>query len=288
MPEQIQDPVVVSDFAETAQLWLATQGLAFAMKLVAALAIFFIGRWLIGIICRLAGGALDRAKVDPTLRGFLVRIVQVLLLLFVILASLDQLGVKTTSLVAVLGAAGLAVGLAMQGSLSNFAAGVMIIIFRPFKVGNFIDAGGVKGIVEEISIFHTHLRTPDNLAVIVPNSQISGGTITNFSAKDTRRCDLTIGVSYDDDLRVAKEVIWKVLNADERILQDPKPIVGVMNLGESSVDIVVWPWVKASDFLQVKFYLNETIKRELEAAGCSIPYPQRDVHLHAVAAKSQA
>ncbi len=288
MPEQTQQITAVSEFAETIQVWLATQGMAFAIKLVAALAIFFIGRWIVGLVCRLVGGAMDRAKVDPTLRGFLVRIVQVLLLTFVILASIDQLGVRTTSLVAVLGAAGLAVGLAMQGSMANFAAGVMIIIFRPFKVGNFIDAGGVKGIVEEISIFHTHLRTPDNLAVIVPNSQINGGAITNFSAKDTRRCDVTIGVSYDDDLKVAKDVIWKVLNADERILKEPAPIVGVMNLGESSVDIVVWPWVNASDFLAVKFHLNETIKSELEAAGCSIPYPQRDVHLHNVAPKSAA
>jgi len=229
---------------------------------------------------------LDRAKVDATLRGFFVRIVHVLMRIFVVLAELNHLGVKTTSRVAVLGAAGLAVGLAMQDSLSNFSAGVMIILFRPFQVGNFINAGGVERIVEEISIFHTHLRTPDKLKVIVPNSQINGGAIASFSAKDTRRCDMTVGVSYDDDLKVAKGVNWKVLNEDERILKEPKTIVGVMNFGESSVDIVVWPWVKASDFLNVNFHLNEVIKCELEAVGCSIPFPQRDVHLHSLVPKT--
>lgn len=283
MPEE--NNALVSLF-EPVKLWLATQGLEFFLRLVTAVLIFLIGRWIAARLCRFFDRGMERGHVDPTLRSFLVRIVQVLLLVVVVLAALDRVGVKTTSLVAIIGAAGLAIGLAMQGSLSNFAAGVMIILFRPFKVGNFIDAGGVKGIVEEISIFHTHLRTPDNLKVIVPNSQINGGTITNFSAKDTRRCDMTVGVSYDDDLKAAQAAIWRVLNADERILKDPAPIVGVMNLGESSVDIVVWPWVKAPDFLAVKFHLNEAIKAELEAAGCSIPYPQRDVHLHTVAAST--
>lgn len=182
---------------------------------------------------------LDRVKVDATLRGFFVRIVHVLMRIFVVLAELNHLGVKTTSRVAVLGAAGLAVGLAMQDSLSNFSVGVMIILFRPFQVGNFINAGVVKRIVKEISIFHTHRRTPDKLKVIVSNSRINGGAIADFSAKDTRRCDMTVGVSYDNDLKVAKDVNWKVLNKDERIPKEPKPIVGVMSLGESSVDIVV-------------------------------------------------
>ncbi len=266
-------------FASTAIDWLAVNGIDWAIRIVSALAIFFIGRWLASFASRLIVKALEKAKVEITLSKFLARIAHVLLLVVVILASLEKLGVSTTSFVAIVGAAGLAIGLAMQGSLSNFAAGVMIIIFRPFSVGNFIDAGGVKGIVEEISIFHTKLRTPDNLAVIVPNAQINGGAITNFSAKDQRRIDITFGVSYDDDLKVAKATIWKVLNSDERILKEPAPIVGVMNLGESSVDIVCWAWVKSPDFLQTKFFLNETVKTELEAAGCSIPYPQRDVHL---------
>jgi small conductance mechanosensitive channel len=181
--------------------------------------------------------------------------------------------------VAIIGAAGLAIGLAMQGSLSNFAAGVMIILFRPFKIGDFIDAGGVKGIVEEISIFTTNLRTPDNLAVIVPNSAITGGSITNFAAKETRRIDLTFGIAYDDDISVAKKAIWEVLNADERILKDPAPIVGVMELADSSVNLIVWPWVQRTDFLTTKMDLNEKIKAAIEGAGCSIPFPQRDVHL---------
>jgi small conductance mechanosensitive channel len=272
------DSTFFNSFLEPVKLWLATQGLEFLLGLVSAAVIFVVGRWLTGRLSRLVGRGLERAKVDATLRAFLVRIVQVLLLVVVVLAALDRLGVKTTSLVAIIGAAGLAIGLAMQGSLSNFAAGVMIIFFRPFRAGDFIDAGGVKGIVEEISIFHTHLRTPDNLKVIVPNAQVNGGAITNFSAKDTRRCDFTVGVSYEDDLKVAKEAIWGVLRADARILQDPAPIVGVMNLGESAVEIVIWPWVKAGDFLAVKFDLNEGVKAALEAAGCTIPYPQRDVH----------
>lgn len=277
MPENTS--TTFQDIIDSTLAWLAGNGREFLLNLLVALVIFFVGKWVAKKLSRVVAGMLERGKVDATLCRFIARIVHVLLLTVVVLAALDRLGVKTTSLVAIIGAAGLAVGLAMQGSLSNFAAGVMIIIFRPFKVGNFIDAGGTKGIVEEISIFHTIMRTPDNLAVIVPNSQINSGVITNFSAKDTRRVDITFGVSYDDDLKVAKETIWKVLNSDERILKDPAPIVGVMNLGESSVDIVCWAWVKSADFLQVKFFLTETVKTELEAAGCSIPFPQRDVHL---------
>lgn len=269
-------------YAEMVREWLTVNGIGWAVRLVAAIAIFVIGRWVAKWIAAAFSRALDRAHVDPTLGRFLTRIVHTLLIVVVVLAAVDKVGVRTTSLVAIIGAAGLAIGLAMQGSLSNFAAGVMIILFRPFKVGNFIDAGGVKGIVEEIGIFHCYLRTPDNLAVIVPNSKISSDAITNFSAKETRRIDLTIGVSYGDNLKVAQETIWKVLNAEPRILKDPAPIVGVMNLGESSVDLVVWSWVKASDFLSTKFFLNETLKAELEAAGCTIPFPQRDVHLYPV------
>jgi small conductance mechanosensitive channel len=268
--------------------WLATQGVAFAVKLLAAVAIFVIGRWVIGFVAKLLTRALDRAKVDATLSKFLVRIVSVVLLVGIVIAALDTLGFKTTSLVAILGAAGLAIGLALQGSLSNFAAGVMIIIFRPFRVGDFIEAAGTSGIVEEISIFHTIMRTPDNRGVVVPNSSITSGTIVNLAAKDTRRVDLTFSVAYDDDLKAAQAAIWRVLNADERILKDPAPIVGVMTLAESSVDIVVWPWVKRTDFLVVKFHLLEAIKAELEAAGCSIPFPQRDVHLIPMESKKPA
>jgi small conductance mechanosensitive channel len=157
-----------------------------------------------------------------------------------------------------------------------------LMIFRPFKMGDFIDAGGVKGIVEEIGIFTVNLRTPDNLAVIVPNSAVTGGSITNFAAKETRRVDLTFGIAYEDNIAEAKRAIWEVLNADERILKDPEPIVGVMELADSSVNLVVWPWVERANYLTVKMDLNERIKAAIEAAGCSIPFPQREVHLRQV------
>lgn len=271
---------------DAVQTWLATEGLAFGIRLLGAILIFIVGRWLVKLMGGVISRALTKAKLDDTLNRFVTRITSVLLLLVVIMAALDMIGIRTTSLVAIIGAAGLAIGLAMQGSLSNFAAGVMIILFRPFKIGDFIDAGGVKGIVEEISIFTTNLRTPDNLAVIVPNSAITGGSITNFAAKETRRIDLTFGIAYDDDISVAKKAIWEVLNSDERILKDPAPIVGVMELADSSVNLIVWPWVKRADFLTTKMDLNEKIKAAIEGAGCSIPFPQRDVHLFPAPANS--
>lgn len=275
----------LQNLVDTVQVWLATEGLAFGIRVLGALVIFFIGKWVAKFVSGLVAGALTRAHVEATLNRFFTRIAYSLLLVVVVMAALDMVGVKTTSLVAIIGAAGLAIGLAMQGSLANFAAGILIIVFRPFKIGDFIDAGGVKGIVEEISLFTTNLRTPDNLGVIVPNAAITGGSITNFAAKETRRVDLTFGISYDDDIATAKRVIWEVLKADERILKDPAPIVGVMELADSSVNIVVWPWVARADFLNVKFDLNERIKAALEAAGCTIPFPQRDVHLHTIEPK---
>ena len=268
-----------TDNISSAQDWLGTNGIDWAINIGLALAIFIIGRIVVNILTGLIRKAFKRANVDDTLAGFLAKIANILMLAVVVMAALEKLGVQTTSLVAILGAAGLAVGLALQGSLANFSSGVMIIIFRPFKVGDFVEAGGTKGIIESISIFNTIMRTPQNQVVIVPNAQITGGTITNYSIKETRRIDLTMGVSYDDDLKLAKDTIWKVLNSDERILKDPEAIVGVMNLGESSVDIVVWFWVKSPDFLMTKMDMTERLKTELEGAGCSIPYPQSDVHM---------
>jgi len=262
------------------QEWLITHGTQWGINIVMALAIFVIGRMIANFLTGMIRKAFERGGMDATLSGFLSKIANILMVVVVVMAALSRLGINTTSFVAILGAAGLAVGLALQGSLGNFASGVMIIFFRPYKVGDFIEAGGTKGIVEEISIFNTNMRTPQNQVVICPNGQITGGTIVNYSVKDTRRIDLTMGVSYDDDLKVAKETIWNVLNADERVLKDPEAIVGVMNLGESSVDIVVWFWVKSPDFLMTKLDMTERLKVELEAAGCSIPYPQRDMHVY--------
>ncbi len=259
--------------------WLMTDGVDWAINIVMALAIFVIGRMIVGILTGMLRKASKKSGMDDTLSGFLCKIANILMVLVVIMAALGKLGINTTSFVAILGAAGLAVGLALQGSLANFASGVMIIFFRPCKVGDFIEAGGTKGIVEEISIFNTNMRTPQNQVVIIPNGQVTGGTIVNYSVKETRRIDLTMGVSYDDDLKVAKETIWNALNSDERILKDPEAIVGVMNLGESSVDIVVWFWVKSPDYLMTKMDMIERLKGDLEAAGCSIPYPQSDVHM---------
>ncbi|MDA7916816.1 mechanosensitive ion channel [Opitutaceae bacterium] len=268
-----------TEITNAVKQWLMTDGVDWAINIVMALAIFVIGRMIANILTGALRKAFKKGGMDDTLSGFLCKIANILLVLVVVMAALGKLGINTTSFVAILGAAGLAVGLALQGSLANFASGVMIIFFRPYKVGDFIEAGGTKGIVEEISIFNTNMRTPQNQVVIVPNGQITGGTIVNYSVKETRRIDLTMGVSYDDNLKVAKETILNALNSDERILKDPEAIVGVMNLGASSVDIVVWFWVKSPDFLMTKMDLTERLKTDLEAAGCSIPYPQSDVHM---------
>jgi small conductance mechanosensitive channel len=272
----------VDTYVTTVTDWLAVNGLAWGFRIVGALLVFLIGRWVTSLLLRWLDRGLARGNVETTLARFISRLAGVMLLVVVVLASLDLVGIRTTSVVAIIGAAGLAIGLALQKSLSNFAAGVMIILFKPFRVGNFIDAGGIKGIAEEISIFHTILRTPDNLQVIVPNSRISEGPITNFSAKPTRRIDLTIGVSYRDDLKVAQAAIRRVVEGNPNILTDPAPVIGTDNLGASAVEIVVRVWVKSPDFLTTKFYLVEHLKTELEQAGCSIAYPQQDVHLYPV------
>jgi small conductance mechanosensitive channel len=201
------------------------------------------------------------------------------LMVFVVLAALGKLGIQTTSLIAVIGAAGLAVGLALQGSLSNFAAGVLLIIFKPFKVGDFIQAGGVTGTVTEIQIFTTILNAPDNRKEIVPNAQITGGSITNFSAIENRRIDLVFGISYNDNMKTAKEALEEVVAADPRILKDPKPVIAVSELGDSSVNLVCRPWVKPTDYWAVYFDVVEKGKEALEKKGITIPFPQQDVHV---------
>jgi small conductance mechanosensitive channel len=252
----------------------------FGIQIVTAIIIFYVGRWLARKLTDLLQRGLERAGTDPTLVGFFRNIVYFGLLIMVIIAAVGQLGVQTTSFIAVLGAAGLAVGLALQGSLANFAAGVLMIIFRPFKAGDFIDAAGTAGVVEEIQLFTTRMRTPDNKTIIIPNAQITAGTITNFSARDTRRLDLVFGVSYSDDLDKVKRVIREVLADEPRLLPDPEPLVGILELGDSSVNFAVRPWVNSSNYWPVFFELQEAMKKRFDKEGISIPFPQRDVHLY--------
>lgn len=254
-------------------------GLKYGVKIVIALAIFIIGKWLASKATHFIQAVMRKSRMEETLIRFFGNIINGAILAFVVIASLNQLGVNTTSLAAVIAAAGLAVGLALQGSLSNLAAGVMLIVFRPFKVGDFINAGGAEGKVEEISIFTTNMTTIDNKHVIVPNNEITGGVITNFSAKETRRIDLIIGVSYDDDLAKTKTVLADVIDNEPRILKDPAPTIGVLELADSSINFAVRPWVNTSDFWPTRFDLLQAIKERLDAEGISIPFPQRDVHM---------
>jgi len=252
----------------------------YGINIIAAIAIYIIGKWVAGRVKNLVVRLMEKSSVDAILVKFVSNMAYGALLVFVVLAALSRLGIETTSFIAVLGAAGLAVALALQGSLANFAAGVLMIIFRPFKVGDFIEAAGIAGVVEEVSIFTTHVRSGDNKAIIVPNGSVMASTIVNYSAKDTRRIDLVIGIGYDSDIQLAKNILNGILDADDRILKDPEPTVGVLELADSSVNFAVRPWVNTADYWPVCFDLNETIKSRFDAEGISIPYPQRDVHLY--------
>ena len=274
-----ESPQSVSEIASSMKAYIAENGMDFLLNILAAAAIFFIGRWVARFVADLALKTMDKAKLDHTLGRFVRNLLYVALLVFVIIAALSRLGVQTASFIAIVGAAGLAVGLALQGSLANFAAGVLLILFKPFKTGDYIEAGGSAGSVQEIHIFTTTLNTPDNCRVIVPNAQVTGGTIKNYTANETRRVDLVIGVSYEDDLRKAREVIEKVLKADERVLAEPEPVVAVLELADSSVNFVVRPWVKKADYWSAYFGITETVKVALEDNGLTIPFPQRDVHM---------
>ena len=250
---------------------ISTYIIPWGINIILALAVFIIGRWLANLIVRGVKRIMHRANMDDALIGFLSSILNAILLVVVIIAALEQLGVNTTSVLAVFAAAGLAVGLALKDSLSNFSSGVMLIIFKPFKVGDFVEAAGIAGVVEELRIFNTMLRTGDNREIIVPNSQIYGGIITNFSARDTRRIDLVIGIGYEDDIQKAKKILEQIMQSDERILKEPAPVILVSELGESSVDFAVRPWVNSGDYWNVRSDLLETIKREFDAKGISIP-----------------
>jgi small conductance mechanosensitive channel len=249
------------------------------IKIALALAIFIVGRIVVGALVRIADKLMLSQEVDEMLVRFVSSILRWVLLLFVIIAALSQLGVDTTSLIALLGAAGLAIGLSLQSSLSNFASGVMIIVFRPFTKGNFVEVAGATGVVDSISIFTTTLTTPDNKEVIIPNGAVLGGNITNFSARPTRRVDMVFGISYDDDLRKARKVLEDIIAADERILAEPAPVIAVGELADSSVNFLVRPWVNAADYWDVYWETTEAVKLKFDEAGLSIPYPQMDLHI---------
>lgn len=261
---------------ETVSLYAST----YALKLVVAIIIFIVGKWVSRKISGLFAGVLRKNDMDVTIISFLENIVYYVLLVVVVIAALSQMGINTTSFLTIVGAAGLAVGLALKDSLSNFASGVMLIIFRPFRVGDVVNAGGVLGKAESITIFNTILNTPDNQRVIVPNSAITSGVITNITANPTRRVDLVMGIGYDDDIKKAKDIMEKIIKDDDRILSDPAPTIAVSELADSSVNFVVRPWVKTDDYWNVYFDLTEKIKITFDQEGITIPYPQRDVHMY--------
>jgi small conductance mechanosensitive channel len=260
---------------DTLTVWV-TQ---YSVKLVAAILIIIIGRWISRRISRLLGRLLEKNNVDVTLVRFMENLTYYALIVVVLIAAVGQLGINTTSFLTIVGAAGLAIGLALKDSLSNFAAGVMLTLFRPFRVGDFVEAGGVTGTVHGITMFNTILNTVDNKRVIVPNGIVTSNVITNVTANTTRRVDLVIGISYEDDVAKAKEVLTGIINAEKRILPDPTPKIAVSELGDSSVNFVVRSWVKTEDYWDVYFDLTEKIKITLDKEGISIPYPQRDVHV---------
>ena len=261
---------------ETMQAWVAQYGL----RVIGAILTLAIG-WLVAKFVRsLVRKLMTKGKADPALISFVTSMAYIGLMTFVIISALGKLGIQTASVVAVLAAAGLAIGLALQGSLANFAAGVLMLVFKPFKVDDFIEGGGTAGVVEAIEIFTTQLRTPDNKTIIVPNAKLTGDNIVNYSTKDTRRVDLVAGVGYDDDLDKVTAALKEILAADERVLKDPEPTVAVVELADSSVNFVVRPWVKTTDYWDVYFAVQEAIKKRFDADGISIPFPQRDVHIY--------
>ena len=264
---------------EKATVWITSYG----FSLLGAAIILIAGIWGAKLLARLTRRLMAARNVEPTLVAFTAALVNAALVTFVIVAALSKLGVQTTSVIAVIGAAGLAVGLALQSSLGNFASGVLILLFRPFKVGDVIEAAGVIGLVEELHIFTTRLRTGDNKTVFVPNAKLTSDNIINYSSKGTRRLDLVIGVGYEADLKHVKTVLGEVLGAEPRILPDPAPLVAVLEFADSSVNFAVRPWVKVADYWDVHFALMEAIKLRFDAEGISIPFPQRDVHLYQTA-----
>jgi len=266
--------------ANKALTWQSIDWTTFATKWAVALLILLIGLWLARWVSRILQRALQRGGVEATLTGFLRNVSYAVMVVVVVIAALQKLGVPTTSVLAVLGAAGLAVGLALKDSLSNIASGVMLIMLRPFREGDAVQAAGLEGVVEEIRIFQTRLRTYDNRAIVLPNSMITNAPIINFTAKPRRRIDILVGVGYDDDLKQAREVLLHLAYANDLVLKDPAPFVQVTKLSESSVDLTLFAWCKTSDFGETKSQLTEAVRTELIGHGLNIPYPQRDLHVY--------
>jgi small conductance mechanosensitive channel len=265
----------MEQYMDQVNQWLLTSG----VSLLYALVILVLGIWVSKLLTRITRKVMEARQVEVTLVKFTSNLLYSFLLLTVIIASLNKMGIQTTSLIAVLGAAGLAVGLALQGSLSNFAAGVLIIIFKPFKAGDLIEAAGVLGVVEDLGIFTTKLLTPDNKVIFVPNGNVTSGNITNYTMEAIRRVDLVVGVGYGEDVRRVKEVLMGIIKADGRVLSEPAPQVEVLELADSSVNFVVRPWVKSEDYWGVYFAVMEQVKLVLDEEGIEIPFPQRDIHV---------
>lgn len=253
------------------------------INVITAAVIFAAGWWIAKQIRSFIVTAMQKKGIDAMIISFTSIVVYFALVLFVIMAALNQLGIQTTSFIAIIGAAGLAVALSLQDSLANFAAGIMIVFFRWFKVGDFIEAGGTTGIVENIQIFSTQLRTPDNKLIIVPNSNITSENIINYSARSERRVDMVFSIGYDDDIRKARQILQEIIDKDERVLKDPEPTIAVSELGDNSVNIICWPWVKTDDYWPFYWETIEAVKLRFDEENITIPYPQRDVHLHQVA-----
>jgi len=253
---------------------------SYGIKIIGAIAIIVIGRIIVGILTKIVRRFMTKADVDETLTKFVVSLARIGLMVFVFIAALGTLGIETASFAALIAAAGLAIGFALQGSLSNFAAGVMLIIFRPFRAGDYVEAGGAAGTIESVNIFSTIMKSPDNKKLIIPNSKITGDSIINYSAKETRRVDMVFGIGYDDDIRKAKATLVQILASDDRILKDPAPTVAVSELADSSVNFVVRPWVKTGDYWGVLFDITEKVKLTFDEQGISIPFPQQDVHMY--------
>jgi len=254
--------------------------LTYGLKIIMAILVLIVGLWITKILCRSTKKFMESKKVDVSLAPFLISVMSMLLKLVVVISALAIVGIEMTTLVAMLGAIGLAIGMALSGTLQNFAGGIVILVLKPYRVGHFIEVSGFMGTVKEIQIFSTLVHTPDNKVVVIPNGQLATGTLVNYSKLPTRRVDFVFGIGYEDSMDEAKSIIAKIAKENPKVLENPEPFVAVSALGDSSVDITLRVWVKSSDYWDVHFYMYEQVKKGLDAAGISIPFPQRDVHIY--------